>query len=235
MKLRHLIEVELGKDPEHEKIIKGREETLLKKIKRKQSEKRTTLKGYENKVRYDTKKAAELNRIDALKKSGVLEELHNFNNFVEEKIKEYIADKKQVPIKSSDAAVKTMTDLFLQRTNVKISKNKQKMIIDLIETLKNKGTLDPKTEKGIEVIQGMLLIPEPELHQRFRNIVGKQFADLDLDDIESFINNLSKDSEVKSKISNINKSLTRLSDLLATTKHLSQVGSGKTVRIPPHR
>lgn len=226
MKLKDLIEIELGKDLEHEKIIKSREETLLKKIKTKQVEKRKTLTDYENRARHDTKKT-----IAELKKTGILKELQNFNKFVEKKIKEYIADTKEISITGSDTVVKVMTDLFLKRTSVEISKNKQKMIIDLIKAFKNEKYFDPETKEGIEVIKGMLLISEPELHQNFRDVIGKRFADLDIEDLEEFISTLSKDSEMKLRIVKNNKALIRFADLLATTKYLSQIGTGKTIRL----
>jgi len=230
MKLKNLIEIELGSDPEHEKIIKNREETLLKKIKRKQEEKRKSLKGYETKSRFEEQKP-----IVELKRKGIFKEIFEFNKFVLNKIRIYIDTKSEIPF-GSNFEIESIRDFLLSRIAINISKNKIKMIQDIIKVMKTAKRLDPETEEGVEMIQGMFVTPEIELHQHFRDVVGKRYADLDLKDLEEWINNLPKDSEVKTKIDKFNRTISRMSEILAVNKYLSNVPSDKKViKISPRK
>jgi hypothetical protein len=215
MKFIELLEVELGKDPEHEKIISQRKKALEKKIVGKEKSKLKTLRKIE-KISDEFMTAKDAGKFARERGDKVMDEIEAFSHFALKKLEDYAEDEQQIEIPIG--AIPTAQGILMNILAMNLGKAERKLFNEIIKLEKPKNT---------EELIKMFTMSADEMYKK----LGNKVPGLDVDELEEFVEKVSKDEALKKKIASINKNLNRLYGIYAKTKHLSTAESGKKIEL----
>lgn len=223
MNLKQLIEIELGKDKEHEEIVRQRISTLKKKIVKKKGEEEEEFEGLEKRA-YDfsekigsTVKKRKLNKV--IKKYGEdkAQEIIRFMGFAAAKVREYQEKEEEYEIPTSVTPL--ATGALLGVTKLTISKANRKILQALIKKEKPKNS-----QELLKIIEDGL---DPgNIEHELASLKGLA---LDKKDFDEFVKKISIDKELKARVNQRNKSIERFNELIAKAKHLSSLPGTKKI------
>ncbi len=218
MNINELLEAELGKDKEHDEIVSQREKFLKSKISEKEEKKEKTLRGIEKMSDEFMGVGSENDLLNFIKKYGSIASEHvtDFLHFALDKLEKYQEDEQHIEIPIM--AIPTMQGMLLNSLSANLGKTERKLLKAVIEKVK------PQNKAELLKILSMS-------SDEIRKTLGKNVPGLDIEDLEEFVNKVSKDSELKTKMSKLNKSLNRLYGIYAKNKHLSTLENKKKIEL----
>jgi hypothetical protein len=207
MKLKELlIEYELKKNPTFEKEIKNRSKKLETKIKSLKNKKEEELRKIENKT----------DDLILGKNAEMSDDIKNFIDFSADKIREY--EKEFTEINIPKTLIPSLAGAIIGEYSYTITKNISKIIDKLVKKEK---------PKDLAEFEKIINLPFEDMVEK----IGNEIPGLDVEDLEEFVNKISKDKKMKEKIQELNRRISRLSAKYAENKYLSNIESGEKIRL----